>query len=181
MNNDEIIYLQDALKVEKDGDIGPITRKAYADKLVTIAKKEIGVHEIGDTNTGKRVQEYQSTTSLEGTGWPWCAAFICFLFKVSMMFTDENRPKTASAYGYESWGKSVGLNVVKDPKSIKRGDIVIFDFSHIGLATSDSDKNGKFSTIEGNTSCGVAGSQRDGGGVYERTRSITSIRSVVRL
>jgi hypothetical protein len=174
----EIIkHLQGVLDVETDGIIGPITKKALHDKLVAIARKEIGVSEIGTTNTGKRVKEYQASTSLGGTGWPWCAAFICWIFLESGIFTNENRPKTAGAFRFEEWGNQLGIPVIKKPKEIKRGDIVIYTFSHIGIATNDSIK-GRFKAIEGNTD---GGGSREGGAVMEKSRTISSVRSVIRI
>ena len=35
-------------------------------KLIEIARREVGVREVG-RNTGKRVREYQAATNLEGT------------------------------------------------------------------------------------------------------------------
>lgn len=177
MKDETIKYLQTALKVEADGDIGPITRKALHTKLLQIACKELGVSEIGKTNSGKRVKEYQDTTDLGGTNWPWCAAYICWIFKQAGIFTENNRPKTASAFGFEQWGKSLGINVIKKPTSIVKGDVVIYSFSHIGIASSDSGKNGTFTAYEGNTNS--AGS-REGGSVLEKYRNISAVRSVLR-
>jgi hypothetical protein len=61
---------------------------------------------------------------------------------------------------------------------IKAGDIVIFTFSHIGIATSAPDKKGNVETIEGNTN--GAGS-REGDGVYRKTRHVSKIRSRIRV
>jgi hypothetical protein len=57
------------------------------------------------------------------------------------------------------------------------GDIVIFTFSHIGIAVSEPDEKGNVKTVEGNTD--KAGS-REGGGVYLKTRNISKIRSRIR-
>lgn len=177
MNKETIIYLQNAVNVEPDAIIGPITKKALFDKLIAIGRKEIGTSEIGFSNTGKRVKEYQAVTSLGGTGWPWCAAFIDFIFYKAGIFTEENRPKTAAAFGWETYGKKMGLKVIKNPESILRGDVVIWKFSHISLATGDSDKSGRFMSLEGNTN---DGGSRDGGSVLEKSRSMSAVRSVVR-
>jgi hypothetical protein len=57
------------------------------------------------------------------------------------------------------------------------GDLVIFTFSHIGIAVSSPDKMGNLATVEGNTDS--AGS-REGGGVYFKTRNLSKIRSRIR-
>jgi hypothetical protein len=93
------------------------------------------------------------------------------------MLSDKLSPKTPTAFGWEEWGKRIGITVGKPPKSIKRGDVVVFSFSHVALATSDSDSSGSFNTIEANTG---SNGERDGDGVYAKTRNIKLVRSVVR-
>ena len=69
--------------------------------------------------------------------------------------------------------------MVKHPAAgdIKRGDIVVFNFSHIGLAVGGIDR-GYIPTVEGNSN--PRGS-REGGGVYRLNRPIGKIRSRIRL
>ena len=147
--------------------------------LLSIAAKEIGTREEG-TNTGKRVREYQAATNLEGTGWPWCAAFICWLFKeaVKPVALPFRRPTTAAAFGFEAWGRDNGLTVLKSPQSVRRGDVVVYSFSHVGIAETDSDSKGTFTAIEGNTN---AAGEREGGAVLRKRRKVRLVRSVVRL
>ena len=150
-------------------------------QLLTIAENEIGVTEVGDSNSGKRVREYQASTNLEGTGWPWCAAFVCWCIrewgkdsnvrdalKLTKEGFEEWRPKTAAAFGFHAWGKKNGLLVMDDSQSniLHTGDIMTFDMSHVGFVNDD--KGTKVYTVEGNTS--TQGS-RDGGGVYAKVRN----------
>jgi len=183
MNKETTIYLQGALGVKQDADIGPITRKAYADKLLSIALKEVGIFETSQ-NHGEGIEKYWKACDYSD-GYkdraPYCAAFISYLFFMAGVFNEDNRPRTASAFAFEAWGRKVGLNVTRPPKNVKKGDLVILSISHIGIASSDSDSKGNFSTVEANTSSGSKGSQRDGGGVFKRTRNISCLRSVVRL
>tara|TARA_R110000772_G_scaffold57025_1_gene129450 strand:- start:4188 stop:4811 length:624 start_codon:yes stop_codon:yes gene_type:complete len=180
-----------------DGLSGPKTRKAYAasvrarygspvetvsstaEKLVAFALKEVGVKERPkNSNRGKRVQEYQSSTWLDGSGWPWCAAFICWLCKEAGV-PDSKRPQTAGAWDFERWAKkrSSPVTFYKVGKTaIKKGDILVYTFSHIGLAAADQTSS-SVNTIEGNTD---ASGSREGGGVYEKTRRLSQIRSVIR-
>ncbi len=154
-----------------------------AQKLVTLAKNEIGVEEVDGTNCGPRVNEYKAATWLSATqSWPWCAAFICWLFKEAMKNGTYSfaRPQTAGAWDFENWCRSQDKSVVlKKPHNndIIAGDIVIFTFSHIGLAISAPDKQGYVTTIEGNTD--GAGS-REGGAVLQKKRHVSQIRSVIR-
>lgn len=148
--------------------------------LVAILKAEEGVREVpANSNRGDRVQQYQAATWLTGSGWPWCAAFICWgiqqLERVQPL--PFKRPQTAGAWDFENWAKSEGVKRFKPRQKIKAGDIVIFTFSHIGLAIED-EKGGTVRTIEGNTD--LSGS-REGGGVYIKTRPVASIRSHIRL
>jgi hypothetical protein len=158
----------------------PIAASSLARELVAILSAEEGVREIpANSNRGKRVEEFQSATWLSGSGWAWCAAFICW----GILQLDKKhglpfkRPETAGAWDFERWAKEEGLNLFKPRKEIKAGDIVIFTFSHIGLAIED-EKNGYVKTVEGNTS--TSGS-REGGGVYIQNRKTSLVRAHIRI
>ena len=155
-------------------------------KLVEIANAEIGVEEVDGTNSGKRVREYQATTSIGGTGWPWCAAFICWVVKQAMeqLGIEETktfrRPTTASAWGFELWSLAQDNSTwTKKPSKddIEAGDIVIFTFSHIAIATGSPDSSGYVPTVEGNTD---GQGSREGGAVLAKRRHISKIRSRIR-
>lgn len=156
--------------------------------LIGLALGEIGVEEVDGTNTGKRVNEYKAATNLPPKeSWPWCAAFICWLVlkaleQASLPLKREGfvRPTTAAAWDFENWCRRQDDSVkLKKPANgdIKAGDIVIFTFSHIGMAISGPDEQGFVETIEGNTD--HAGS-REGGGVYKKKRHVSKIRSRIR-
>lgn len=161
-----------------------------AKEIIKLATTEIGVTEDGDTNTGKRVNEYKAATKLPpAEEWPWCAAFICWLVKAALVeagvpeTTTFRRPTTAAAWGLELW--SLAQDKTTQTKrwphnDIRPGDIITFTFSHCGIAVTAPDEDGRFATIEGNTSPGTAGSQRDGGGVYRRIRRTSQVRSRIR-
>jgi len=156
-----------------------------AQRLVDLALKEVGVEEIGGTNCGPRVNEYKAATWLPpDQAWPWCAAFIDWLVMRAMAesgqkFTFE-RPRTAGAWDLENWSmKQDGSTWTKlNPQAgdIAPGDIVIFTFSHVGLAI-DAPARGMVETIEGNTD---GNGSRDGGGVWRKQRKLTQIRSRIR-
>lgn len=151
------------------------------DKLVELAIKEIGVEEIDGTNCGPRVNQYKDATWLEGNaGFPWCAAFICWLFQESMKgdkYTFK-RPETAAAFGFETWCLKQDRSVLlKKEGKISKGDIVIFNFSHIGIAIED-EANGVVTTVEGNTD---AVGSREGGGVFRKVRNRKLIRSFIKV
>ena len=156
-----------------------------AQRLVELAKKEVGVEEIGGTNCGPRVNEYKAATWLPpDQAWPWCAAFIDWLVKRAMEDSGKEftfqRPRTAGAWDLENWSmKQDGSTWTKlNPQAgdIAPGDIVIFTFSHVGLAIETPAK-GVVETIEGNTD---GNGSRDGGGVWRKFRKILQIRSRIR-
>ena len=155
-------------------------------RLVELAKKEVGVKEIGGTNCGPRVNQYKAATWLPADQpWPWCAAFIDWLVMRAMEDSGKEftfqRPRTAGAWDLENWSmKQDGSTWTKlNPQAgdIAPGDIVIFTFSHVGLAIETPAK-GVVETIEGNTD---GNGSRDGGGVWRKFRKISQIRSRIRL
>ena len=157
--------------------------KTLAEKLVALARLEIGVEEVDGTNCGVRVDAYKSATNLPPhEAWPWCAAFIDWLVREAVR-TDGPytfaRPTTAGAWNLENWSKKQdgSTHTLRAPgNDIKAGDIVIFKFSHVGLCVRGAEAD-RIRTIEGNTD--AAGS-REGGGVFEKSRSLDSIKTRIR-
>ena len=193
--------VQKFLDVTADGVDGPVTWNAMlaklstketvvsggsiSEKMVSLAREEIGVSEVDGTNCGPKVDEYKAATWLDADkGWPWCAAFICWLIREAIEGEDVkfSRPETAGAWDFENWAKRQASNGVglRKPtnEDIKAGDIVVFTFSHIGIAIADIDSSGYIKTIEGNTN--GAGS-REGGSVLEKNRHVSKIRSRIRI
>ena len=154
-----------------------------ADKLVSLARNEIGVEEVDGSNCGVRVDAYKSATNLPPhEAWPWCAAFVCWLVREAIR-TDGPytfaRPTTAGAWDFENWSKKQdnSTHTLRTPgNDIKAGDIVIFKFSHIGICVRGAEA-GRIRTVEGNTD--AAGS-REGGGVFEKSRALDSIKTRIR-
>ena len=189
------------LRVSADAADGPVTWNAILaklstketttpkgtvpEKMVSLAREEIGVSEVDGSNCGPRVDEYKAATWLDADkGWPWCAAFICWLVREAIEGEGVSfkRPRTAGAWDFENWAKqesNKGIELRKPTnEDIKAGDIVVFTFSHIGIAVKDVDSSGYVVTIEGNTN--GAGS-REGGSVLEKKRHVSKIRSRIRI
>ncbi len=162
-------------------------------KLVDIARSQIGVTEVGYSNTGAMVEEYQRATNLEGTGWPWCAAFQCWCIrewlkdpevmealKLTFATVDDWRPKTAAAWGFEDWGRKKGLIVTPQADcpnfELHTGDIVTFRYSHVELV--ETDHADSLFSVGGNTNDGL---DRDGGAVCEHWHPRVTARSFIRL
>lgn len=159
---------------------------SLASQIPKICNEEVGVEEVNGTNCGKRVNEYKAATWLDPKkGWPWCAAFVCWVVREAahrsgVKFTATfKRPRTAGAWDLENWSLDQDASTwTKKPHrgDIQPGDIVVFKFSHVGFAVG-SPKNGYVTTVEGNTDS--AGS-REGGGVYRKRRKLSQIRSRIR-
>lgn len=154
--------------------------------IVKLAKGEIGTEEIDGTNCGPRVNEYKAATNLPPKeSWPWCAAFVDWCVWQAMRAEHAEytfkRPTTAGAWDLENWSlkQDDSTNTKRNPgNDIKAGDIVIFKFSHVGIATSNAYTDTQVvDTVEGNTD--KAGS-REGGGVYAKTRKLSSIKTRIR-
>ena len=160
--------------------------KTIATTLADIAHAEIGVEEIDGSNSGPRVEEYQSATNLAGTGYAWCAAFICWCvreaaIKAGVKFTETfKRPTTAGAWALEAWSLKQDHSTwtLKRPgRDLLPGDLVIYNFSHCGIVRTAPDDTGHFTAIEGNTN--HAGS-REGGAVWLKWRRTLEVRSRIR-
>lgn len=102
----------------------------------------------------------------------WCAIFQWWAFREAG--EEHLIPKTAYTPAIAAWFRARG----QWSTTPRIGSLVLFDFpgdgvariSHVGIVEGIN-PNGTLVTIEGNTSAGTSGSQRDGGGVFRRTRS----------
>lgn len=146
-------------------------------RFVSIARGQVGVREVG-TNGGAAVRAFQSMTWMEPGPWPWCAAFVCWVYAGAAVGDDAFliRPDTPRAYGFESWGRK-HAELIREPDALAIGDIVCFRFSHVGIVVEPCCPESVW-TVEGNTD---STGGRNGDGVYMRRRNIHSIRSAIRL
>lgn len=155
--------------------------------LADIAEGEIGTSERPrGSNSGQEVEAYQAATDLDGTGWPWCAAFVCWAIRVlslkhpGLLPKGFALPRTALAHGFPEWARKAGCRVLTGgQRGIRRGDIVVYRFRHIGIvATPPADTAHGFDAIEGNTD--PAGS-REGYTVALQRRQRGSVRAFIQL
>lgn len=150
--------------------------------IADIAETQIGVREVRN-NFAPAIEKYWRATSY-GDGMenrePWCSAFVSWCVMEARKRDERlrvgKRPDFAAVNQWGPWARDNGGYVLK-PEMGKRGDIVVFKFSHIGVITLGL-SGGCYLTCEGNTD--VAGS-REGGGVYEKRRSVGVIAAVIRL
>ena len=154
-----------------------------------IAARYVGRHEspLGSNRGAELAEFFAADSYLSGEhdgGYPWCAAFVCRVIQVAMQELPGpwtfKRPTTPSAFGFEDWSRAQDKSTwtLKPPgRDIESGDIVIFNFSHIGIATSSPDGTGMFMSCEGNTN---ALGSREGTHVLVKRRSIDSVRCRIR-
>lgn len=164
------------------------------DRLIAIASAEVGVREIGGNNRGDRIREYQSATDLPPGAWPWCAAFTSWCIREWLKDKDvvawlnlqrrtpeDWRPKTALAYGYTTWARQRPntTRILTERAPAMPGDIVTFDFSHVGFVVSES--RGSIQTIEGNTNGRGDRDSESGDGVWLKVRKKTLVKDLIRI
>lgn len=157
-----------------------------------IALTMVGRHEqpLG-SNTGPLIQEFFDADDYKpgrlDQGYPWCAAFVDRVVQLAMSKAPGPftfcAPRTPSAFGLAEWSRDQDSSTsTKDyPKEVKVGDIIIFTWSHCGIAVTDSNSLGEFETVEGNTN--IAGS-REGTHVLHkhgpRGRNLSGVRNRIR-
>jgi hypothetical protein len=163
-------------------------------KLVNIALSQVGVKEVGGNNRGAKIRLYQSATNLEPSSWPWCAAFVDWC--ISEWLKDKEavkwlalrsttpsawKPKTASAFGLINWAKSRThtTDILPETATAQLGDIVVFDFSHVGIVTGT--KGSKILTVEGNTNGQGDRDSTSGDGVWAKARNTSIVRNYIRI
>lgn len=133
------------------------------ENLAKIALSQVGVKEVGGNNNGPEIRKYQTATELKPASWPWCAAFTGWIIRewlkdkentgwlgLKTLTPEQWRPKTAAAFGYISWAQDrpATTKVLSRKAKPQIGDLVVFDFSHIGIVVKVGEKN--FQCVEGN-------------------------------
>lgn len=137
-----------------------------------IARQYVGITERGGNNRGPEVKKFLASVGLN-QGYAWCAAFTSFCLTEADVEYPTKR--SAGARNFISNRSVRAVDVMRGKAKVEPGWLLIWGkgnswSGHIGFVTSWGKVSGK--TIEGNTSSGRAGSQRDGDGVYTRNRSI---------
>ena len=161
--------------------------------LALIAEGELGVRESGGNNCGARIREYQKATWLTPDAWPWCAAFVDWVVAqwlkapsvLATLSLDSEaaakwRPQTAGAWDLVNWAKSKDLLVGGENAVARRGDIVVYDFSHVGIVVEDSER-GELTVVEGNTNGRGDRDSESGDGVWKKHRERSLAKAFIRL
>lgn len=135
--------------------------------IIKAAQKEIGVTEYPPGSNKVKYNTWYYGREVQGADYPWCAAFISWLFRDTKLVI-----KTASCATMGNWFKN-NKRWFTEPQP---GDIVFYKFkttrnnnwtNHVGIVESIN-ADGSIITIEGNTSIS---SNDNGGAVMRRKRS----------
>lgn len=139
----------------------------------------VGTVERGGANRGARVERFLRSVGL-GPGNPWCAAYVSYVLDAAGVRAPLDGRRRVIRSGLASrfiTARSVRASeALRGVKRVPPGAVVIWrrgngPYGHAGFAVAWDGASG--STVEGNTSSGRAGSQRDGDGVWRRHRRIT--------
>ena len=144
---------------------------ATPNSVLARARKWIGHAEKPNNDTRFNTLFYGRRVN--GSAYPWCAAFTSVICQEEGMRPNVDYPHSAGVAVCFAWFSRNGRIVSKH--KLKPGDMVRFTFSHIAFVEKVLSGN-RVQTIEGNTSGSNAGSQRDGGGVHRRIRSLSIIQ-----
>lgn len=146
--------------------------------IVEAAISQLKVREVTRNRSPEIDKYWTSTTYDDGYSYrePYCAAFVAWCADQARL----EHPRSASVREWLNWAIE-NKKVVTKPTA---ADIVVFlpKFSHIGIVESVAGK--VIHTIEGNTSPDVApgsSGDRDGDGVFRKTRALSLCGCFVRL
>ena len=128
-----------------------------ADRIIEIARAELGVTEVPPgSNTGPRVKQYQSTTSLASTiptGWAWCDAFYRWLQEQAGVPAELN---VGSASTFVTCQLAKARGWLRSTPAIGAG--IIWCGVHVGTVVGIGE--GVVYTIEGNSGDAVTAHTR---------------------
>lgn len=154
-----------------------------AEAVLRVARSQVGKTE---HPPGSNETPYGAAYRMNGVA--WCGIFVWWCFKeagVDLHAAGIADPQYTPSFVREA--ERAGWKRIPDAE-IRAGDVLFFDFvapfnssgiQHVAIATGRP-SGGYVRTVEGNTSSGNQGSQDNGGGVFERTRSLSVIVAAVR-
>lgn len=139
-------------------------------QIMAYLADQVQVREELGKNHGKYVDDFLREAGGLGSGYPWCAAAINWC--AEMVGTQNPDKSDAAVIGWKRWAEA-NSRLKNRPA---RGRLCLFlnrdGTGHIGIVRSV--EGDSVWSIEGNTSSGVKGSQRDGDGLYRRVRSAST-------
>jgi surface antigen len=136
-----------------------------AGQVLTVAASQIGTREDAQGR-----QKYGAAYGMDGVA--WCAEFQWWTFREAG--ASPLIPKTAYTPTMASWYQQKG----RADRTPRVGSLVFYNWpgdgveriQHVGIVEAIN-PDGTITTIEGNTTSGVAGNQSAGGGVWRRRRA----------
>lgn len=153
--------------------------------ILSQARKEIGTKENPAGSNKVKYNTWYYGREVSGSAYPWCMAFVCWLFshtKMAHLFFGGK--KTASCTTYMNWAvaeaKKKNGQWITDVKKIPVGAVVLFNWNngrpktvaqHVGICSAVWNGS-RLGVIEGNTS---VTSNDNGGSVMERSRASSVI------
>lgn len=150
-----------------------------AEKVIRFAEIDLGYTESPPNSNMTKFGEWYGLN-----GHPWCVMALAYWFnKAGEGMAFFGGAKTASCGQLLRWYQGMGWTV--RPSEAQPGDIVILNFSntgdteHCGLVV-ETHTDGSVTTIEGNTTPGLEGSQDNGGSVAMKRRQPRNIIAVCR-
>jgi hypothetical protein len=151
-----------------------VTASTLALRALEVARTQLGVREATGHNDGAAVESYLRSVGL-GKGYAWCASFVYWCYSQAAKALVVGNPLTQTGGVLDHWARTRGQKV-----SVPQvGDIFIMDFGegkgHTGLVKEV--RGSMVVTIEGNTN---DANSREGDGVYERIRPISSMKGFIR-
>lgn len=156
------------------GPAGPLL-----EHVLRVARQQVGVMEQPPgSNRGPMVDQYIRAGGLypERGSYPWCAAFLCWVFAEAAKATGVANPLPRTAGVMNMWRKIGGDGLLRvtaaqaraNPELVRPGMLFFLSFSgglgHVGLVVQTM--GSALVTIEGNTTQGTG--SREGVGVFER-------------
>lgn len=163
-------------------------------RLINIAKLDVNKTEVS-RNQAPWIKKFWPFTSYGASGHtnrePYCAAAVSYwvaqwlkdpevlaALKMTPKQAEAFRCKSARAFDWLEWGKSKKLLVMNDSSEhvLHTGDVVIYDFSHIGIVYDDA--KDRIMTVEANTGPAPG---NEGDGCYLKNRPREVARGFVRI
>ena len=146
--------------------------------LIHEAKRWVGITEQGGNNRGQLVTLFQRAAGGLANGEPWCMAFTQFCIQAVDNLAADYESSTQKSVLFKGehcltvWNKSQALKI----DAPKPGSLCIWQHGqtasgHVGIIV-DINADGSIMTVEGNTSSGEVGNQREGDGVWLKRRRL---------
>lgn len=145
--------------------------------LVTEARRWVGTKELGD-NGGQYVEWFQKAVDGKANGEPWCLAFVQFCVRGVDAFKGSRTLLAPTEHVLTCWRNTPATARISAPMP---GCVVLWrkyldteatDQGHAGIVVRVDGST--MQVVEGNTGpCWGANIEREGDGVYEKTRRLS--------